>query len=162
MEHERKKRKFLTFLLIYLVMTTSVLSMITLSKYTSTSSGNGNIQIAKWDVTINTSSNTSDTINLISGNNEISYKVKVKSLSEVKVGYSINVSNMPNDVQVKLDNGTYKTPSGGKVTFNNAGVINANASTKEVSHILYFTAPLGSATVNTKSIDIDVVFTQLN
>lgn len=162
MEHERKKKKFLVFLLIYLIMATSVLSIVTLSKYTSISSGNGSMQIAKWDVTINTSSNTSDNINLISGNNEISYTVKVKSLSDVKVGYTINVSNIPNDIQVKLDTGSYITPSGGKVSFSNAGIINADASTKEKTHTIYFTAPLGSATVNNKSISIDVVFVQLN
>lgn len=161
MERERRKRKFLLFLLLYLVSSTSVLSLITLSKYTSTSSGSGSMKIAKWDVTLNTSSNASDNINLITGNNVISYTVKVKSLSDVKVGYTIIISNVPNDIKIKLDSGTYQSPIDNKVTFSNVGVINANAQTSEVSHILTFTAPLGAATISSKSINIDVTFTQL-
>ena len=161
MERLKRRKKLRLFLLMYLVVFTSVLSIITLSKYTGNSVGSGTMQIAKWDVTLNTSNNSSDNINLISGNNEISYTVKVKSLSDVKVGYTIKVSNIPNDIRVKLDTGTYQTPSSGIVTFSNVGVINADATNREVSHTLTFTAPIGSATVSSKSIDIDVIFVQL-
>lgn len=161
MANEVKKKKLKLFLLFYLIIMTSFLSMITLSKFKSTVTGNGSIQIAKWSVSLNTGSNTSDNIDLIAGNNEISYNINVKSLSEVKVGYSIIVSNIPNDVKVKLDTGTYQTPSSNKVTFSQVGTINANASTKEKNHTLTFTAPISSATVNNKSMDIDVVFVQL-
>ena len=160
MEHEVRKRKFLKFLLVYLIMSTSALSIITLSKYTSTSAGNGSMKIAKWDVTLNTSDNTSDNINIISGNNTVSYTLKVKSLSEVKVGYTIKISNVPNDILVKLDNGSNTSPTSGVVTFSNVGVINANATTREVTHTLTFSAPL-SANVISKTFDIDVIFTQL-
>lgn len=161
MERERRKRKFLLFLLLYLVVFTSVLSMITLSKYSSVSSGNGSMKIAKWNVTLNTSNNQNDNINLISGNNEASYTLTVESLSDVKVGYSIIISNIPNGIKVKLDNGSYKEPSSGTISFNNVGVINANATSNQASHTLTFSATLGSQTISSKKIDMDVKFIQL-
>ena len=99
---------------------------------------------------------------MVVGNTTQSYILKVTSTSEVKAIYSIALSNLPNEVQVKLDNGTYQTPTSNVITFNNVGYINANAETRTITHTLTFNVPIDSNTISANEINIDVTFNQAN
>ena len=160
--NERKmqlKRKIIMLFLIYLAIFTAYFSMSTLSKYTGISSGNGNADIAKWDVSIDTTGSTNP-INLVAGNGEQNYNLKVTSNSEVGVKYSIFLSNVPSGIQVFLDGVSYSLQSGNKIICTDIGSFNAEDSNNEHNHTLTFKALLDSNVPNTNQIDIDVVFTQ--
>ena len=151
------KRKLFLFLLIYFAIFTTYFSMNTLSKYTGLSSGNGNIDIAKWDVSIDTTGSTNP-INLVAGNGEKNYNLKVTSNSEVGVDYTIVLSNIPSGIQVSLDGTGFSIPSNNKISFTRS--FNANDSNNEHNHTLTFKALLDSNVPSTNQIGIDVIFTQ--
>ena len=157
-----KLNKISSFSFLFLMFFTVHLSMITLSKYTGTVTGVGGSTVAKWEVELDTSGNVSDTINIIAGNGEQSYTLDITSTSETKALYSIILSNIPSDLQVKLDTGSYQTPINNQVTFSNVGYINSNAQTRTITHTLTFNFPINSNVVGSSQIDIDVVFTQEN
>lgn len=160
------KKKFIAFLMVYLVLFTSYFSIITLSKYVGITRNSGIATVAKWEVSTDTSDNTSDTLNMTIGNTHPTYILKITSTSEVKAEYSIVLSNLPSDVEVKLDNrNTYETPNNNNtITFSNVGYINANASSNDrtITHTLTFNVPIGSSSINASEINIDVIFNQVN
>ena len=88
MKSEKRKKKLVSFLLVYFVLFTSCFSIITLSKYVGISSGSGSNLIAKWDVSIDTSDNSSDTLNIIKGKTTQNYILKITSASETKAKWS--------------------------------------------------------------------------
>lgn len=156
------RKKFLTFLLIYFVLVTSNFSILTLSKYVGIIGKSGTATVAKWEVSTDTSDNTSDTLNMIIGNTQESYIIKITSTSDVKAIYSITLSNLPSGLEVMLDNGNYQTQVNNTITFNNVGYINANDTTRTKTHTLTFNVPIGTSSIDASNIDIDVVFNQIN
>lgn len=150
----RKKIRF--FIFILLIITNSYL----LAKYTSTINGNHNVDIAKWEVSYDTNDNASDTLNLVSGNVTQDYIIKVISTSEVSAKYSIELSNLPNDIRASLDNGNDKTPINNKIVFNNVGTINASAQDNIKEHVITFSSVLGNSNLIDSNIYIDVIFDQ--
>ena len=156
------KKKFQVFLSIYFIFFTSYFVVITLSKYLNKITGQGTASIAKWEVSTDTTDNESNTLNLTIGNTTQNYILKVTSTSETKAIYSIVLSNLSNEVQVKLDNGTYQTPTNNIITFSNVGYINANAETRTITHTLTFNVPIDSNIINANEINIDVTFNQVN
>ncbi len=155
------KKRFFTFLLLYLIVFTAYFTIITFSKYTGIISGGDSAVIAKWDVYTDTSDNESDIVDVINGNGGNTYIIKVTSLSETIASYSIVLSNLPSDLEVKLDNGEFNTPDEFNViTFEDVGEINANAEIKTITHTLTFSIPINSETTGLNEIDIDVIFVQ--
>ena len=152
-------KKLNTFFLIYLVFFTTYFSMITLSKYTGKVTGNGAIAAAKWEVSLDTTGANS-TLNLVSGNTTQNYILKVTSTSEVAANYSVILSDLPAEIEVAIDGGTYKKPTNNKITFNNVGSFNANDSNTEHSHTLTFNAPLDSDIPSVNSVKLDVKIVQ--
>ena len=158
------KKKFVIFLFVYLFLFTSYFSTITLAKYVGRISSSGTMAIAKWDVSLDTSDNASNTLNMTIGNTNTnaSYILKITSLSEAKTSYSIVLSDLPEGLEVKLDDGNYKKQTNNKIVFDNAGYINANAETKTKTHTLTFGVAIDSDTITGSEINIDVVFNQDN
>ena len=97
------KKKFMTFLLVYFVLFTSYFSIITLSKYVGVTNRSGTVAIAKWDVSLDTSDNNSNIVSVTIGNTNPTYVLKITSLSETKALYSIVLSDLPEDLEVKLN-----------------------------------------------------------
>ena len=145
MKNEKIKKKFTTFLLVYFILFTSCFSIITLSKYVGTSIGNGNTSIAKWEVSIDTSDNGSDTLNIIKGKTTQNYILKITSTSETKAIYSVELSDVPNGLEASI-----------------VGYINANDQQKTVTKTLSFRTPAGSEVLDENTININVVFKQAN
>ena len=160
MKSEKRKKKLVSFLLVYFVLFTSCFSIITLSKYVGISSGSGSNLIAKWDVSIDTSDNSSDTLNIIKGKTTQNYILKITSASETKAIYSVELSDLPNGLEVSIDGVNFQTPVDNKITFENVGFINANAEQKTVSHTLSFRAPVNSEVLDDNLININVIFKQ--
>lgn len=162
MKNEKIKKKFTTFLLVYFILFTSYFSIVTLSKYVGTSNGNGNKSIAKWEVSIDTSDNSSDTLNIIKGKTTQNYILKITSNSETKAAYSIELSDVPNGLEASIDGVNFKTSVNNKITFDNVGYINANDQQKTITKILNFRIPVGSEVLGENTVNINVVFKQVN
>ena len=77
---------------------------ITYATYRFKTNGSGSIENASWDVSL---IGNEDDIELISGNNEQAYLITVNNNSEVDITYSITITDLPDNVEVKLDNGEY-------------------------------------------------------
>ena len=148
----KTKHIILVLLLICLLTISISVTYAEYSDYFITSIGGS---VAKWDVSIEASEDKD--ITLVAGNDTKEYTIKVKSNSEVKAKYSIVVSNLPENVEVKLDERDYQ--SGDVVTFDNAGTINADDSSP-VEHKLIFNALLEADKIEDSNIKIDVVFVQ--
>ena len=89
-----------------------------------------------------------------------SYTFKVSSTSEVDVTYKLILTNVPDKVLVKLDNGSYQGTETGTITIDPAGTILYSDTEKEVTHTLTFKALDGATAVNNLEIGLDVVVSQ--
>lgn len=157
------KKKFVSFLLIYFILLSSYFSMITFSKYIGVINDYGTSPVAKWEVYTDTSDNESDVLNIIIGDDKTnpSYVLKITSLSDTKVMYSILLSDLPNGLEVKLDDGDYQSSINNKIEFNDVGYINANDESYEKIHTLTFNVPIDFDEIDNSEINIDVVFDQI-
>lgn len=121
------------------------------------------MNVAKWEVYADTSDNAVDVLDLVSGGNtNQNYIVKVTSSSDVAVDYAIEVSSLPTGVTVLLDGNNSGTISSNKVVFENAGSFNAGSNNAINEHTLTFSTALGSGDIDSSSVKIDVIFTQIN
>lgn len=153
-----KKRTIIVLILAIITFSNSYL----IARYSSLVSGTNSGSVAKWQVSYDTSDNASDTINLISGNGTSSYIIKVTSVSEVAANYSIILSNVPSEMEVKIDNGVYETPINNRIEFNNAGSFSGNNMNATFTHTLTFNAPLESNIASTTNIGVNIEFSQIN
>ena len=151
------RKRIILFGLMYLAFMTAYLSMNSFSKYVGVSSGSGNVQIAKWEVYSN--SNSENIVNMVAGNTRATYEVKVVSNSDVACTYSIEVSNIPNNVRIKLDNGEYKEPQDGKIVFPSCGRFDAGNNNEEVYHTLTVEADLSVGEI-VRQLEVDTIFVQ--
>jgi len=120
----------------------------------------GLINAASWNVALN-QTGVDNTLQVIPDTLNASYTLNVTSTSEVDVQYTIVVRNIPSGVLVKLDNGSFQTPSNNTVTFNNAGNIYYSDVSKEKTHVLTFKANTGTTAVNNQIVSVDVDFRQM-
>ena len=152
---DNKKKHIILVSLVAIILTITI--SITYAKYSEfliTSIGGS---IAKWDVSIEADDDKD--ISLVAGKDTKEYTIKVKSYSNVKANYSIVVSDLPDNVEVKLDDGDYQ--QGNEITFDNAGSIDADADSESYNeHKLTLRALIGASKVSNLNIDIDVVFVQ--
>lgn len=151
-------KKFISLVFVYFVFLTLYFSMITLSKYVKVSNGSGTKPIAKWQVSVDTQDNPSDIIDLISDNTPQNYILKVISESHVGVNYTVTLSNVPSELEVSIDNGTYQTPTNNQIQF--TGTMNATSQQAYNTHTISFRAPIGSTIAATTTININVDFEQ--
>ena len=159
----KKLYKYLSpaiFLLLCLSLFTLVYTNDAKSKYESDTNGSSNTAIAQWSVDLN-SVTEGNVFNVIAGNTQLDYTVKVESTSQVSCSYAIVISNVPSDVMVSLDDGVGTYPSSNVVNFTNVGTINISDNTRERTHKLTFSAPINS-NVNNNQLNIQVIFTQLD
>ena len=157
---KEKKKKIISLLIIYFVFLTFSFSIYTLSKYAGTVSKRATVEVALWDVELDTTVTPSDDLDIVSGTTTQIYKLKVKSQSEVATTYDVVLKNVPSGVQVKIDGGSYKSASSNKITFSNVGEFDASSANRQREHTLTFKAPLGTSEITDHEIDLEVKFTQ--
>ena len=155
-----KYSSFAIFLLLCLTLFTLAHINDAKSKYKSNAGGDSNASVAEWVVALDTVTE-GNSFNLVTGNTNVDYTIKVKSTSQVSCNYTIIVSNVPNDINVCLDDVNEKTSSANRVIFSNVGSFIIGDGTQEREHKLSFSAPLESS-ANNNQINIQVVFTQIN
>ena len=152
-----KSRKIvLTIICLAFIISTIVIIHYSYAKYQTSKSGNAVIAGATWSVS--TSSNDSS-IGMVAANSTPIYTITVNNNSQVEVKYSITLSNLPNDIQLKLDNGSYVTPVNNQVTFSNVGELNYTNTTSR-NHTITFNSTLNSNAITNQNIRIDVLFEQ--
>ena len=162
MKKEILNKKIAIFLLLYFIVFTFYFSIITFSRYIGVIGNNKTTaSIAKWDVSLDTSDNKSNTLELVNGNTSNSYILKLTSQSETIATYSIVLTNLPQNIRIGIDNETPIEPDeNNSITFQDVGYINANAETKTVEHTLTFYSPIDSGITGLNEINIDVTFVQ--
>ncbi len=153
------RRKITDFLILYFLIFTLNFTTNTFSKYVGRIDGNGSMNVAKWDVSVDDEISTKS-ISLVAGNTTQNYTFDVISNSEIAANYDIILTNVPNDVKVSIDSGTKKTPSNNRVEFLNAGSFNANDSSNTNTHTLNFETTIDTGVQNNTNINLSIVFEQ--
>ena len=128
--------------------------------YMSSGSTNVDVQLADWQVFV-LNTEQSDDISIVSGVTTSNYLLQVKSLSDVTVGYTVELTNLPDGVEVSIDGGSFVSEVNNAVTFNNVGTIGVNDTLKTKDHTISFRAPLGTAEVSNIGVNINVKFEQI-
>ena len=142
-----------------LLVALTIASSYTIAKYVSSMRGSSANGVAKWSV--DATSNSSSTMNLVFGNDTGSYTLSITSTSEVSAGYSVVLSGVLSGMEAKIDSGSYQTAdNSGNITFNNVGSFAASDVNSTHTHTVTFNAPLGSNIQSASGIDINVVFVQ--
>lgn len=152
------KKSIIIILFVLIIFSNSYL----LAKYTSVLNGSSNSSIAKWSVSYDTNDNDGDVLSLISGNSTKDYIIKVTSTSEVSANYSIILTNVPNEMKVKLDNGVYKLPTNNTIIFENISSFGASDLNTTHTHRLTFNAPIDSNIASSTQVGINVIFNQID
>ncbi len=159
MDHKRK-RIVLKLLLGYGMLCVCYSIGLTFSRYYSSGAFDSSLGVAKWRVSVdNTLSNSN--LNLVCGNNTQSYTFSVASESEVSAKYHVILSDLPNEIEVSLDGGTFQTPTNHSLTYENVGVFNVQDAQTEHEHTLTFRAPLSSTMPSVNQINMEVKFSQV-
>ena len=156
----KKKYKKMLFCLLTILIVVS--NSYFLAKYTSAIHSSSDNSVAIWDVSTDTSDNANNSLNIVSGNTTASYVIKVKSVSEVASKYDIVLTNVPTGLEVKLDSGSYQTPTNNEITFSNVGSFTAGSATTEQTHTITLNDPLSTSNSGTYSMNIDVMFEQVD
>ena len=133
---------------------------LTLARYYSTGSFAPSLGVAKWDVAVdNNISNHS--LNLVCGGNPQSYSFTVESQSEVTTKYSILLSDLPDDIEVSLDGGTFQTPVNHSITYTDVATFGVQDTQRIHTHTLSFKAPLDATMLSVNDIGMKVKFSQV-
>lgn len=162
MKKRRLKKKFVFFFSLYFILLTSYFTIHTFSKYFNVIQKQGTVDVAKWNVSIDGETNSS--LDIISGNlqenlEQQSYILTVTSASEIASDYSILIANVPDGIQVKINDDIIEE-NNNKILIENVGSFNANDINSTHNHILTFIAPPGAQELSEQEISIDVIFTQ--
>lgn len=152
------KKSIIIILFALIIFSNSYL----LAKYTSILNGSSNSSIAKWSVSYDTNDNDGDVLSLISGNSTKDYIIKVTSTSEVFANYSIILTNVPSEMEVKIDGGTYRLPINNTISFENVNSFGASDVNTTHTHRLIFNAPIDSNIASSTQVGINVIFNQID
>ena len=152
------KKSIIIILFVLIIFSNSYL----LAKYTSVFSGFSNSSVAKWSVSYDTNDNDGDVLSLISGNSTKDYIIKVTSTSEVSANYSIILTNVPSEMEVKIDGGTYRLPINNTISFENVNSFGASDVNTTHTHRLIFNAPIDSNIASSTQVGINVIFNQID
>ena len=152
----KKSKIFLTIISIVLLVTVIILTYYSYARYTSAATGSAKIYGATWSVS---STSNDSSLSLVAGTTTATYTLTVNNASEVIVKYSIKLSNLPNDIEVKLDNGSYITPVNNEITFSNVGELGYSGTTTR-NHTLTINSTQSTNEISNQNIGIDVIFEQ--
>ena len=131
------------------------------AKYRSRFSGTGSARVAKWNTNVNTDGNLNKLFVVSENTNDTSsYTITVNSVSEVASKYSIILSNVPTNLQVKLDDGMYRGTNNGIITFDGGSFLVGGETTR--THTLTFKDLLNSDNYGDMTIGIDVIIEQID
>ncbi len=164
MKIKRKlKKKYVVFLSSYALLLISYFTMTTFAKYTSLLNVDGKISVAKWDVSIAGQDNIKlPTMYIGDSNTYQSYELSVTSKSETATNYSAIISNVPDGVQIQVDDNDLYSESNNVITIENLGSFNATDINNTHKHKFTILVPFGTNPFSDQQLDIDVIFTQID
>ena len=155
-------RKILLCLIAIIAIVVLMFNTFFDAKYRTKVSGTDTVRIAKWKFDVDTSSNASELYVVSENDNGTNtYDITITNESEVSSSYALVLSNVPVGLQVKLDNGIYRSTNDGVITINNAGSFLVNGETSH-THTLTFKDLLSSSNQGDMEIHLDVVFEQID
>ena len=149
-------RKIKVFLVFYVALVVLYFTSISISRFMGEANGAGDSLVARWYVNADVDN---DEINLINGANTCTCTLSVISTSEISCSYSVSISNVPDGLEVAIDEGEFVTPIDNVVSFENVGRFGTNVEV-ENEHILKFRAPLEIDEEIDRLICVDVTFVQ--
>lgn len=118
---------------------------------------NGGMEVALWDISVDSEDDASKSVTAGDESGQ-TYTFNVHNNSDVASNYAVTVSNIPANVNVKINgDDTLYEPVNQTVTIGNAGVLNAGDS---VERTITFIATLDATKSANNSISINVTFTQ--
>ena len=155
------KKKYVAILSVYALFFISYFSLITLAKYTNLLNRNGNVSVAKWDVAL-LGENNKTLPTMVIGNSSTyqDYTFTVTSTSEVGINYSVIISNVPEGVEIQVDDSDIYNEDNNKITITNLGSFSSKDTNTTHTHKLSFILPIGIDAITNQELDIDVIFTQ--
>lgn len=160
-KHKLKKNVKI-FLYLYVLFFVLYLSVVTLSKFSGFLQQDGNVQVAKWEVSVlaNNQDEYTPTYDIVFGDSNTypEYKLSVENLSEVALEYTAIIRNIPDNLDVYIDDAKVD-PVNHQIEFSSG--LNASG-TKIHDHILKFKAPMNenSQALSDQTLDVDVIFKQ--
>ena len=158
---EKKKIKKITLFSICVLSFLTFLSAPTLAKFISVINKTSNSSIAKWNVSIPGEDNkVLPTITIGDSSTYQDYNLNITSLSEVGINYSVTIDNVPDGLEIQVDNNTIYEENNNKIIINNLGTFDANDNNLTHTHTLTIIAPININIIDNKTLDIDVTFTQ--
>ena len=153
------RKRIIDFLIIYFLVFTLNFTTNTFSKYVGRIDGNGKMNIAKWEVTVDNEI-SNKTINLVSGNTTQDYSFDVISNSEIATNYAVILTNVPNDIKVSIDGHDLKAPINNRIEFENVGSFEANDTSNINTHTLRFETTIDTEIQNNTNINLNIIFEQ--
>ena len=161
MKKDKVKDRFLIFLFVYFAFFASYYMTDTLTKCIGSLSKGGQLEVAKWDISADSSG--SSNLDILPGSSDLSsqtYNLSVTSLSQVGVDYSIVLSNVPTGIEILFDNVDSYYESNNIISIPNAGSFIANDSNSTHNHTITFIAPSNTTPITDNDVNIDINFTQ--
>ena len=163
-----KRKTIIGLILIMISFTSSFL----LAKYVSAINGaSAPKNIAKWTVNYLDTENSSKSLNLVAGDDDTfsenytppTYILKLTSTSEASANYQIVLTDVPDAMQIKIDDNDYQTPINNTIIFEDVNYkINIADNDKIKIHTFTFKVPLDSDIESINNINIDVKFDQID
>lgn len=122
---------------------------------------NNRISLASWDVHLN-QTGVNNSLTVSHGIQEASYTLNVYNESQVDVRYSIVISNIPDGVEVAIDDdNNYQAPQNGTYSVADVGTILYSDLDHTNTHTIYFRAASNATPVNAQTVNIDVIIKQI-
>ena len=149
-------KRIILFILFYIMIITMYFTSVTLSKNAGQIDKSGHASVARWHVEANLEENT---IDIVTGNDVKTCKVIINSNSDISSSYSIVLNNVPDDLEVAIDEEEFQTAEEGRIEFANVGTISIS-NNSDVEHVLKFQAPIDMNEEVETIVNIDVIFTQ--
>lgn len=164
MKKRRLKKKFVVFFSLYFMLLTLYLAVVTFSKYIGSIEKEKSVGIAKWDIQLSEDSNS--TIDVILGNSTEnletqSYVFTITNTSEVASTYSIKLTNVPDNLQVIVDNDETYNEENNEIVINELSSFDAGDLNSVHNHTLTFIAPQGTEEIENQEIDLEVTLKQV-
>lgn len=143
--------------LVILAIFSFVILPITYSRYIEKGYGSSFSSLANWNVEM--ISSDSEELELLAHSvSESTYSFNITSTSEVACDYSIALTNIPNDINVYVDN-TLRNVSSGTVNISKLGGFDLGSENTTHSHIIKFVTT-NSTSAKDINVNLDVTIKQ--
>ncbi len=116
--------------------------------------------LAEWDVTLE-QDGINNSLTVIPGLESSTYTLNVKSLSEVDIKYTVNITNLPSGIEASINGVDFYPEVNGVITFPNEFTILFSSLTKINTHTLTFRGTNNSTYVNNQTVSVNVEAVQV-